>query len=181
MLIHVEIDECELKFLTRSFKELFLEEQFLQETMMTDVNALLALIATIAKSNQTDPAVTAQIATLNAEMTAAQISDDNQEVLIEALIHQLAASNPPVLPVVSGISLMDGSVNGGEIITLTGTGFTGATSVKFGTIDATSFSVVSDTSITAVAPEQGAAMVNVTVTTPSGTSLVGTANEYTYA
>jgi transcription elongation GreA/GreB family factor len=153
----------------------------LEKTLMTDINVLLAAIATIAKGNQTDPAVTAQIATLNTEMTATQITDANQETLIEALIHQLAASTPPALPVVASTSIPGGSVNGGETVTLTGTGFTGATAVNFGTVAGTSLSVTSDTSLTIVAPAQAAATVNVTVITPAGTSLVGTANAYVYA
>lgn len=154
--------------------------RFLGVIIMTQAD-LLALIATIAVGNHTDPAIVAQIATLNTQMTATNLTDANQEALIEALIHQLAASTPSALPVVSGVSPATGSASGGETITLTGTGFTGATSVNFGTVAATSFSVVSDTSVTAASPAQGAAQVNVTVITPNGTSLAGTANTYVLA
>lgn len=58
----------------------------------------------------------------------------------------------------------------GQVVTITGTGFVGATSVKFGTAEAASFSVVSDTSITAVMPPGVAGAANITVTTPVGTS-----------
>ncbi|MFE3884825.1 IPT/TIG domain-containing protein, partial [Streptomyces lydicus] len=54
-------------------------------------------------------------------------------------------------------------------MTITGTGFTGATAVRFGATPTPSFTVVSDTQITATTP-LGTGTVQVTVTTPSGTS-----------
>lgn len=54
----------------------------------------------------------------------------------------------------------------GTVVTITGKGFLGATSVKFGGVTATSFTVNSDTSITATAPE-GAATGSITVTNPA--------------
>ncbi|AWN30612.1 IPT/TIG domain-containing protein [Streptomyces sp. NEAU-S7GS2] len=62
-----------------------------------------------------------------------------------------------------------GPISGGNNVVLTGTNFTGATSVKFGSKSA-SFVVDSATQITAVAP-LGYSAVQVTVTTPSGTSI----------
>ncbi|MEV6183700.1 IPT/TIG domain-containing protein, partial [Streptomyces sp. NPDC052015] len=57
----------------------------------------------------------------------------------------------------------------GTQVTIIGTGFTGATAVKFGATNATSFTVLSDNVITAVVPP-GSGSVQVTVVTPSGTS-----------
>ncbi len=66
-------------------------------------------------------------------------------------------------------------------MTITGTGLTGATAIDFGTVPATSFTVNSDTSITAVTPPASAAgTVNVTVTTGGGTSTISGADQYTY-
>ena len=64
-------------------------------------------------------------------------------------------------------------------MTITGTGFTGATAVDFGTTPATNLTVVSDTSITADSPA-GTGVVDVTVTTPAGTSAVTPADQFTY-
>ncbi|WSA47572.1 IPT/TIG domain-containing protein [Streptomyces sp. NBC_01803] len=61
-----------------------------------------------------------------------------------------------------------GPASGGNSVIITGTGFTGATSVKFGSKSA-SFTVDSSTQITAIAPSNANA-VQVTVTTPGGTS-----------
>ena len=63
-------------------------------------------------------------------------------------------------------------------MTITGTGFTGATAVDFGTTPATSFTVVSDTTITADSPA-GTGTVDVTVTTPGGTSATSSADQFT--
>ena len=64
-------------------------------------------------------------------------------------------------------------------MTITGTGFTGATAVKFGTTAATTFTVNSSTQITATAPA-GTGTVDITVTTPAGTSTTSSADHYAY-
>jgi hypothetical protein len=68
---------------------------------------------------------------------------------------------------------------GGTTITITGTNFTGATAVTFGSTPATSFTVVSKTKITATAPA-GTGIVDVTVTTAGGTSSKTSKDHYTY-
>ena len=80
---------------------------------------------------------------------------------------------------VSGLSSLSGPVAGGTSVTITGTDFTGATAVDFGTTAATSFVVNSDTQITAVIPA-GTGTVDVSVTTPSGDSATGASDQYTY-
>lgn len=64
-----------------------------------------------------------------------------------------------------------GPIAGGTVVTLGGTTFTDATAVTFGGLPATSFTVDSDTQITAVAPAaaQGGA-AQIVVTTPKWTS-----------
>jgi hypothetical protein len=66
-------------------------------------------------------------------------------------------------------------------VIINGVNLTGATAVRFGSTDASSFVVVSDNSIHAVAPAGTAGTtVDVTVTTPQGTSLSGAADRYTF-
>jgi hypothetical protein len=81
--------------------------------------------------------------------------------------------------VVAGLSPPTGTAAGGTPVTITGTGFTGATTVDFGTTAATHFVVVNDTEITADSPA-GTGTVNVTVTTPIGTSATSPADQFTY-
>lgn len=83
-------------------------------------------------------------------------------------------------PVITHISPTAGPVSGGNWITVTGSGFTGATSVVFGGRAASSFTVVSGTTIVAVAPAQGAALHHVYVITPGGTSAPYSTDLYTY-
>lgn len=66
-----------------------------------------------------------------------------------------------------------GSTGGGDAVTLTGSHFTGTTSVRYGSRQAASFTVVSDTTTTTITPSGGGA-VPVSVTTPGGTGVVGT-------
>jgi hypothetical protein len=88
--------------------------------------------------------------------------------------------NAAAAPAVTAVSPPSGSTAGGTSVTLTGTAFTGATAVSFGGVAATSFTVTSDTQIVATAPAQAAGTIDIVVTTPSGTSAVGTADHYTY-
>ncbi|MFZ0004497.1 MAG: IPT/TIG domain-containing protein [Methanoregula sp.] len=83
-------------------------------------------------------------------------------------------------PVITGISPSNGPASGGTSVTITGSGLSGATGVSFGSIPATSFTVVSDTQINATSPAGSAGMVHVTVTTPGGTSATSSADEFTY-
>ena len=84
-------------------------------------------------------------------------------------------------PTVTAISPTAGPVAGGTTVTITGTDLTGATEVAFRTTAATSFTVVSATEVTAVTPARAAGTVDVTVTTPGGTSLTTAADQFTYA
>ncbi|MFG2094066.1 IPT/TIG domain-containing protein, partial [Streptomyces sp. NPDC048612] len=80
-----------------------------------------------------------------------------------------AALSLAATPTVTSVSPNSGSTAGGTTVTVTGTGFTGATAVRFGATPSPSFTVNSDTQITATSPV-GSGTVQVTVTTPSGTS-----------
>jgi hypothetical protein len=71
-------------------------------------------------------------------------------------------------PSVSAINPTSGS--SGTEVTITGAGFSGATSVKFGDMAASSFTVDSDTRIRAIVPA-GAATGKITVVTSNGTGI----------
>jgi hypothetical protein len=85
-----------------------------------------------------------------------------------------------VVPTVAGISPAAGSVSGGNSITITGTGFLGATGVEFGTTAAQSFTIQSDTTLVAVVPAESSGTVDVTVATSAGTSNTSSADKYAF-
>jgi len=94
---------------------------------------------------------------------------------------QGSASVLPPAPMVTQVNPTSGPTAGGTSVTITGTNLTGATGVQFGATSATSFTVNgAGTQITATAPAGSAGTVDVTVTTPSGTSPKGAADQYTY-
>jgi len=94
-----------------------------------------------------------------------------------------AVTTPTVAaPTVTGLSPASGSMAGGDTVTVSGTGFTGATAINFGTEAAASFSVVSDTEITAVTPAwTSVGSGDVIVTTSAGTSAISSASVFTWS
>jgi hypothetical protein len=89
-----------------------------------------------------------------------------------------------VPPVVTGISPTAGKPAGGTTVTITGTGFLGATGVEFGTANAAIVSITA-TEIIVTSPELANAgtqpvSVPVTVTTPGGTSVASAAVQFNY-
>jgi hypothetical protein len=73
-------------------------------------------------------------------------------------------------PVVSSISPGSGPAAGGTVVTIKGSGLTSATGVKFGSAASPLVKVASDSELSAVSPPGQAGTVDVTVTTPNGTS-----------
>ena len=110
-------------------------------------------------------------------------------------------SDPVTLPAVAGVSPASGSTVGGSTVTITGTGLADAKIVRFGGVDGTivtdsgtqitvtsppSTGIVTTAAITAdsgtrvTATGTGAGTVNITVTTPVGTSKITPTDDYTY-
>jgi len=86
-------------------------------------------------------------------------------------------------PIVASVSPNSGSIFGGDAVTISGSGFTGATGVQFGTVTLLpniNFFVFSDNQIYAVVPAGSAGPVDVRVTTAAGTSAIDSADKYTY-
>lgn len=82
--------------------------------------------------------------------------------------------------VIQAVSPDFGPVNGGGTVTISGAGFTGATSVLFGAVPAASYTVDSDTSITAVVPAGTDGIVDIRVQTPFSTTPATALDQYTY-
>jgi hypothetical protein len=104
-------------------------------------------------------------------------------LLLMALLAVLAMTAAPALATpattVTSISPNSGSSGGGTPVTITGTNFVSGATVSFGVTAATNVVIGSGTSITCTSPV-GTGPVDVTVTTPSGTSAIGSADQFTY-
>src|SRR4029077_628266 len=83
-------------------------------------------------------------------------------------------------PSVVALAATSGSTAGGTSVTIFGTGFLGATAVKFGTVAAATFTIQSDGALTAVAPVHAGGTLDVTVVGPGGTSAGSAADLFTY-
>jgi len=84
------------------------------------------------------------------------------------------------LPVVEGVAPAEGPIAGGTSVSITGHDLGGASAVTFGGTAATSFTVSSDGEISATAPAHAEGRVDVSVTTPAGTSNLEPADGFTY-
>ena len=137
-----------------------------QETQMAQTTALSAAVAGLTT-------VVGEVVTdLNSNDDQAAI--DAATSAIETAITDLKGALPkPAAPVVDSLNPNSGPE--GTSVAIVGTGFTGATTVTFGSTDST-FTVDSDTQITATSPA-GSGGVPVVVVGPGGSS---TPVEYTY-
>jgi hypothetical protein len=86
---------------------------------------------------------------------------------------------PPPAPTVTAIGPASGNIAGGQPVIITGTNFTGATSVTIGGVACTPFTVISATSISCTTGAHAAGTASVSVTTPGGSNAANTL--YTYA
>ncbi|HVT78137.1 MAG TPA: IPT/TIG domain-containing protein [Acidimicrobiales bacterium] len=85
---------------------------------------------------------------------------------------------PP--PRVTAVSPSSGAAAGGTTVSINGTGFTNATGVAFGSTAAASFTINSDTAITAVSPSAPAGTVDVTVSSAGGSSALSGADQFSF-
>ncbi len=85
------------------------------------------------------------------------------------------------LPGISSVAPASGGIGGGTPVTIAGHDFSDATAVSFGEVPASSYTVNSDGSITAVSPPESPGVVDVRVTTPAGQTAVTSADVFTFA
>jgi hypothetical protein len=83
-------------------------------------------------------------------------------------------------PTITSVTPSSGPTAGGTSVVIAGTNLTDATAVSFGATAATSFTVDNANQITATAPLHAAGTVDVTATTPGGTSATGAGDQYTF-
>ena len=145
------------------------------------VTALSGVIALAANVQSPSPAAAAQ----RFSQTALRL---------QLLPHAAAPGSPPVANLlelnvaqasvgpnalatasdIASLSPITGPTAGGTPVTITGSGFLGATGVTFGGTAGTNFAVVSDTTVTVLSPPHGAGGVPVVVEDPAGNSASAT-------
>jgi hypothetical protein len=107
--------------------------------------------------------------------------DTNGNELYNSSTRAYLRWSPTFVPVprVLSISTAYGPAAGGTPVTITGTGFTNATGVSFGTMPAL-FTITNDNSIAATAPVESAGTVDVIVASASGPSATSAADQFTF-
>ena len=151
----------------RKFKPL----NTLEKQMSQFLDTFRSLLAKVAQGNPSDPQTKADVQALKDHMTTVDATDADQTTAINELVTKLGSISST--GGTATLSPANGSVNGGETITITGSGFTGANSVSFGNVSGTGLSVQSDTTLTVISPAQPAGTVAVTILTPSATIAAG--------
>jgi hypothetical protein len=81
-------------------------------------------------------------------------------------------------PTITGLSPTSGPIAGGTTVSITGTNFTGTTSITFGGTAATSMMVVSATEVSCIVPPLTGGVVDVALVTPGGIAVI--ADAFTY-
>lgn len=84
-----------------------------------------------------------------------------------------------VVPTISAVSPSTLSTSGG-LVTITGTNLTDVSSISFGGVQGSSISIMSDTSLTVVAPAHAAGVVNVVASSAGVSSAISSASRVTY-
>jgi len=129
----------------------------------------------------TGTVVTFTVPSLGGAVPGFSATDANGNQVYDSGTSAVLLLAPGFVPVprLTGLSVTQGPAAGGTSVTLTGTGFTGATQVHFGPTAAASVTVTGDTSITAVSPTAPAGTVDITVTGPGGTSTTAPPDRFT--
>jgi len=102
------------------------------------------------------------------------------EAKVDLLLAEITKARPTA-PTVTGVTPNVGPSAGGMTVTVSGTGFTGAIGVNFGQVQAPVLSVASDNQLIVTNPAASVGTVDVTVSTPAGTSPTSPADHFTYA
>jgi len=145
-------------------------------TLTQSVQAAIGILT----KNQSDPQALAALSSAGVALGTASTSLSTLDASLKAFAASITPVATATAPVVAGLSPTSGPGAGGTPVAITGSGFTGATAVSFGSLAAESFTVSSDTTIAAVSPAGADGIVDVVVNAPGGTSVVGPADKYTY-
>jgi hypothetical protein len=115
-------------------------------------------------------------------VNATEINDTVYDFVQRETAGAIAAPviDTPAAPVVYSISDTGGTIAGGEIIVVSGYGFTGITTVTVGGTNATDYEVNSPYQLTLITPAHAAGAAQVVISNASGASATGAFSTYTY-
>lgn len=143
-------------------------------TILSDTDILA--IAPPQEAGVVDIVVTNKLESNHAPSTKALFTTNLAPIIIDHFIYL-----QDVTPHVNSLTPNFGLVSGGIFVVIQGSHFATASAVSFGDQPATSFTVNSDTSITAIAPAHAAGTVSVVVTTAFGPTSATPESSYTYS
>ena len=143
---------------------------FLMERYQLDLNVVLETGKTVTKTFTADKIGDYQFVCTQPSCGAGHSEMGGNFSVIPAVV------NPA--PTITSVQPSTGNVNGGTVVTITGTNFLAGATVKFGNVSASSVDVQSATVIVATAPPQAAGSVTITVTNSDG--LAATSTGFTY-
>lgn len=110
-------------------------------------------------------------------MTSKRITTQRVKLLVAVMLMSGVVDLRAGIPIITSITPSRGPTGGGTVVTITGNGFVGTTSVTFGGTAAV-FAVDGDTKITATTPAKPAGAYDVVVTTPDSTATASEAFSY---
>jgi hypothetical protein len=112
------------------------------------------------------------------EQQQADVAVNNNTFTFTVPADTIFTLTTPTAPRVTGVTPISGLTTGGQSVTIDGNGFRGVTGVSFDTVAATSFTINSDSQITAVTPALAAGTVDVTVAYANGSSATSSADQF---
>jgi hypothetical protein len=128
--------------------------------------------------------------TITSDTSMTLISPSHSAAVVDITVTNETGSSPigpadqfsyDATPAISSLSPAAGGTGGGDVVTITGTGFVpGSTSARFGLVAASALSCASTTTCSATSPAQSAGLVAVSVSTPAGTSAAVPADQFTF-
>ena len=131
--------------------------------------------------------VSARSFTVNSDTSITAITNAGSPGTVDVAVTTAGGKSPSTgadlftyVPGVSLVSPSSGPRTGGRGVSITGQGFIGASAVRFGGVSARSFTVKSDTLITAISPAASPGTVDVTVTTAGAQSPRSSADRFTF-
>ncbi|GAC1658626.1 MAG: hypothetical protein NVS9B1_18930 [Candidatus Dormibacteraceae bacterium] len=147
---------------------------------LVNTNPLLGTLGNYGGPTQTLPLLVGSPAIDAGDNVGCPASDQRGVTRPQGPACDIGAFEAAPRPAVISINPASGPTAGGTTVVITGSNFTGATAVSFGTAVATSFVVNSATQVTAVSPPGPAGQVHVTITTSAGPSAATVADVFTY-